>query len=433
MLNLSSSSPAAPSVSVWSRGQRFIAASLVTAITLLVTPHQPAYAAAGDSIALYFSAPFVTGSHVTAGALTETFNSYSTGNCPLSIPFATLTYSSNCFIQANAGTSEGSSEPAVGVANSGFVSKTNDTTFTFANPVKYVGFWWMMGSTGNTVEFQTATGAPVASFNMDNIISFLGSNSLVSNADTRTVTRVGGGTHLTKHFYRSPGSYTGTVADPVMNYDVDIYANEPWVYMNLFVTGTIDVSKVRFRGVNFEIDNLTISTVQAEPRNDMVKVLDLPVAPANQVITWAPTNTTNAGGTSPLTPSTPAVVTTPASGGGAITYSVVNAGTSGCTVNSVTGVITYSGSGDCLVRATAAAVPGNYNSASRDVLFTFTVASSAPSESGAGPSQSTPKPTLAATGAPAWDAPLLAFGLLVLLGYSLIAFAGTTHRSKSLD
>ena len=377
--------------------QRAVTAALALSLALLSAPQPPSFAAPGDSIALYFSAPFVTGSHVTENALTETFNSYPTGNCPLSIPFATLTYASNCLIQANAGTSAGSSEPAVGVPNSGFVSKTDDTTFTFTDPVKYVGFWWLMGSNGNTVEFQTSTGSLVASFDMNNIISFLGSNSLVTNADTRTVTRVDGGTHLTKRFYRSPGSYTGTVASPVMDYNVSTYANEPWVYMNLFVTGSVEVSKVRFRGVNFEIDNLTVSTTESGPRGDMVLVSNvLGTPPSSQVISWAPTNTTISDGNSPVTPSAPAVVTTPVSGGGAITYSVVDAGTSGCTVNSVNGVIAYTAMGDCVVRATAAAVPGTYYSASTDVRFSFTVSPAGPS----GPTISLTAATLAATGTP---------------------------------
>jgi hypothetical protein len=350
-----------------------VVTTLVAALTLLVSPHTPALAAPGDSIALYFSAPFVTGSHVTDGASTETFNSYATGNCPVSIPIATLTYTSNCLIQANEGTSPGSSEPAVGVPLSGFVSKTDDTTFTFANSVKYVGFWWMMGSNGNTVQFLDSGGAEVASFNMNQIITFLGPNASVTNADTRTVNRVDGGTHLTKHFYRSPATYSGTVAEPVMDYNVITYANEPWVYMNLFVTGSVEVRKVRFHGVNFEIDNLTVSTVESGPRGDMVKVQDvLGTPPASQVISWSPTNTTISDGNPSVTPSSPAVVTTPGSGGGAITYSVVNAGTSGCTVNSVTGVITYTAIGECVVRATAAAVPGTYYQASTDVRFTFT-------------------------------------------------------------
>jgi hypothetical protein len=395
--------------------------ALIVVPSLLVSPHTPALAATGDSIALYFSAPFVTGSHVTEGALTETFNSYPAGNCPASIPIATLTYTGQCLIDAKEGTSPGSSEPAVGVAPSGFVwQQTGATTFTFANPVKYVGFWWMMGSDGNTVEFLKSDGSSVASFNMDQIITFLGPKASVTNADTRTKTRVDGGTHLTKHFYRSPATYRGTVAEPVMDYNVNTHANEPWVYMNLFVTGSVDVKAVRFSGNNFEFDNLTISTVESGPRGDMVKVQDvLGTPPASQVISWSPTNTTTSDGNLSVTPSTPAVVTTPGSGGGAITYSVVNAGTSGCTVNSATGVIAYTAIGECVVRATAAAVPGTYYAASTDVRFTFATPTS--SESGGDAPATKAVGALAATGTPNWRGSLVVGAAILVLGLGLIA------------
>jgi uncharacterized repeat protein (TIGR02543 family) len=261
---------------------KVLSAALMVFAATVVAPAGPSYASGGGSVALYFSAPFVTGSHVTDGALTETFNGYgSSGDvpCPTNIAgFATVAYtSSNCTIGNRAGTSAGSSEPAIGVPISSFVNKTVDTTFTFANPVKYVGFWWMLGSTGNNVEFLDSNGIQVADFNVNDVVTFLGSNSLVSNADTRTVTRVDNTsgapkTHLTKHYYRSPTNYTGTLDSPVMNYDALSYANEPFIYLNLFVSGDVSVSKVRFSGADFEMDNLTVSTVEQTPRGDMVFV-----------------------------------------------------------------------------------------------------------------------------------------------------------------
>jgi hypothetical protein len=330
-----------------------------------------AQAAPGDSISLYFSAPFVTGSAVTDGVGTENFNSYSTGACPTTITgFATLTFSpSGCEIESQAGTSPGDSEPAVGVALSPYVSKTLSTTFTFDNPVKYVGFWWMMGSNGNNVEFLDSTDSVIANFNVNDVITFLGPNSSVSNSDSRTVTNVGGGTYPTRHYYRSPANYTGTVASPNMNYNTMTYANEPWIYLNLYVSGTISVSKVRFTGAAFEFDNLTVTGSDVEPTSDLVLVKNVYEAPLeDQTVTWTPTNTNFSDPDTELTPSAPAT----SSGSGAITYEVVDAGTTGCTVDSATGVITRTSIGDCVVRATAAAVPGSYNSAYTDVTFTFT-------------------------------------------------------------
>jgi LPXTG-motif cell wall-anchored protein len=354
--------------------------AFLTIFAIITTISTPATAAPGDSISLYFSAPFVTGTHVS-NAVTETFNGYSDGAtvgtnvpCPTSIPgFATVTYSAGgCTIGINADSNSGSSEPAIGLANSSFVSKTLDTTFTFPNPVKYVGFWWMMGSTGNSVQFLDSSGGVVATLNVNDVVAFLGSNSLVTNADTRTVATVEGGTHLKKRFYRSPGSYTGTVSNPVLDYDTVTYANEPWVYLNLFVSGSVSVSKVRFYGSNFEMDNLSVSTQEAGPRGDMVLMSTiLGTAPVAQVISWSPTNTSINSGASLVTPDVPATLISPVSGGGAITYRVVDAGQSGCTVNSTTGAIRYTSIGTCIVRATAAAISGTYYTTYKDASFEF--------------------------------------------------------------
>lgn len=94
---------------------------------------------------------------------------------------------------------------------------------------------------------------------------------------------------------------------------------------------------------------------------------------ATQVIAWAPT-TALLMTSSTATPSVLASVTTPASNGGAITYAVTNAGTTGCTVNSSTGVISYTAVGSCVVTATAAAT-STYAAVSIAVTFTISLAS----------------------------------------------------------
>jgi LPXTG-motif cell wall-anchored protein len=393
-----------------------------------------ASAAPGDSISLYFSAPFVTGSHVTDGAMTETFNSYSDGPCPTSIPFATVTFTTNsCNIDATAGTSPGSSEPAIGVPASGYVwpnaGSGSTTTYTFSTPVKYVGFYWFSGSDGNKVEFLDSNNSVIATLNSIDIINFLGSNSLVSNSDTRTLNAVDGRTYLKRHYYRTPANYTGTVSSPVMDYSVSPWANEPWAYLNLFVTGSVDVTKVRFTGAGFEYDNLTISTQESGPRGDMVLIRNvLNTPPAAQVVAWDPTNTSDSGTNAIHTPSQAATKTTPNTGGGAISYSVVDAGNSGCTVNSSTGVITRTGIGNCRVRATAAAVTStpSYYSAYREVTFSFssaiTTTPTATSTPTTAPASTTPAAKLATTGANLeW---LMVAGLLaVVAGSGFLAFS----------
>lgn len=89
--------------------------------------------------------------------------------------------------------------------------------------------------------------------------------------------------------------------------------------------------------------------------------------PLSQTVTWAPTNTSVTTAASPLTPS--AVATS--SGTGAISYGVQSAGTTSCTVNTSTGVLTFSAAGTCVVRATAAS-NATYSAATKDVTFTVT-------------------------------------------------------------
>ena len=369
-----------------------------------------ASAAPGDSISLYFSAPFVTGSHVTDGAITETFNSYTTdGPCPTTITgFATVAYSTNgCAIDALAGTSTGSSEPVIfrdGVDTlSTYVwdstGASPNTTYTFLNPVKYVGFWWWSGSAGNTVEFLRADDTTIATLNTNDLVAsaLFGPSSDATNADSRTFTRVDGGTHLRKHYFDYPYGYSGTPSSPTFNYDARTN-EQPWVYLNLFVSGSVEVKKMKLSGEGFEYDNLTISTRESGPTGSMVlarNVLGSP--PTAQVVTWNPTNTSTSGTNGEHTPSQAATVTTPGTGGGAISYSVVDAGSSGCTVNSSTGVITRTAIGDCRVRATAAAVPGTYYSAYKEVTFSFS-ASPTPTQN-TSPASTTPALLLATTGA----------------------------------
>ncbi len=94
---------------------------------------------------------------------------------------------------------------------------------------------------------------------------------------------------------------------------------------------------------------------------------------ASQTVSWSPTTSFTANSSSPsITPS--ALATT--SGNGAITYAVTNAGTTGCTVNSTSGVITYTGGGSCEVTATAAQTT-TYNSATSVVTFVITKLSQA--------------------------------------------------------
>jgi uncharacterized repeat protein (TIGR02543 family) len=93
-----------------------------------------------------------------------------------------------------------------------------------------------------------------------------------------------------------------------------------------------------------------------------------------QTVTWAPTNTSLLLSESSVTPSSAATT----SGDGAVTYSVSDAGATGCSVNSNTGVVTFTGVGECTIRATAASTQ-TYLTDTQDVVFS--ISSSAPAMS----------------------------------------------------
>lgn len=94
---------------------------------------------------------------------------------------------------------------------------------------------------------------------------------------------------------------------------------------------------------------------------------DFNISLVPQTVSWNPGILT-----SPVTSGTITPSATPAStGSGAISYSVTNQGNSDCSVNSSTGVITFTQSGICVVRATAAAT-STEGSAYTDASFTIT-------------------------------------------------------------
>ena len=355
------------------------------ALSVGVSQPQPA-AAANESIGLYFSAPLVGGTHLAGpGVVTETFNSLTSGdNCPSSIAVGTWRSTANsnvapnnCVV-SNTGSTVENGEPFIGgtISTRIWGATGFDSTVVFTEPVKYVGLWWQQGSTGNSVAFYENAGDanPVATLSSTDIVNFFNANGFnITTNNNLTFNTVDGGTHPRKHYYGFPHDYSGTLANPILDYSLGGARVEQFAYLNLFVSGDISIAKVRIYGNNFEFDNLSISTVEAGPRGDMVLVKNvLGTLPSAQVLSWSPTNTTADVYAGAHTPNVPATVTTPASGGGAISYSVLSAGNSGCTVNSSTGVVTANAAGSCIVRATAAAVGTTYYAATKDVTFTFT-------------------------------------------------------------
>lgn len=85
-----------------------------------------------------------------------------------------------------------------------------------------------------------------------------------------------------------------------------------------------------------------------------------------QTVTWSPSTASATVLSGSLTVSSAAST----NGDGALTYAVSNAGTTGCTYDSGTRLLSYSAAGTCVVRATAAST-ATYNAGTRDVSFTI--------------------------------------------------------------
>jgi uncharacterized repeat protein (TIGR02543 family) len=262
---------------------KFVGRSLATglAISLVFSgPVSPASGAPGDGITLYISAPLVQGSDVSGtGSLSDDFNFYSTGACPpapLVGTLATSPTSSACLlstVQTHGGASSTSSSPFAGGPGSKFPATpwpagTGKITITFPNPVKYVGFWWSAGNAGNTVEFLKA-GSVVASLETSALETLLGASPPASwPSGNGSVTSLGGTDYPKGRYFGNPSGFANTT--PTIASTVN--PNVQFLYLNLYLQGSITADAVRLSGDGFEFDNMTTSTVQQSPASSMVFV-----------------------------------------------------------------------------------------------------------------------------------------------------------------
>ncbi|MFM1957581.1 MAG: hypothetical protein RLZ41_980 [Actinomycetota bacterium] len=319
-----------------------------------------------DKVGLYLSAPMVQGTGVTQSVVRENFDAFTPGSCPTTISavssmvfrnsgsVVTNTSSpsvcdltdwvSNTNIYSGASTDSatptygGSGTHAMAVPYYSPSSLANERSITFElnTNAKYVGFWWSGGNAGNIVRFFDAQDNLVAEIDSADI------STLLSGAGT--VPDLANNTYNKSRYYGNPVYYTSLTAQPTSGISTNANA-VIFTYLNLFVQGSIEVAKVQFAGPGFEFDNLALSTVEQSPETSMVKVLE---KESSQLV-WNPETRL----TATQSPATPSVLPT-RTGTGAVSYAVKSAGTTGCTVNSSTGVISYSAAGDCSVTATVA-------------------------------------------------------------------------------
>jgi len=266
--------------------------SFFLSISLIQIPNASA-SVATPVFGIYMDAPFVQGSYAaSATTVTEGFNTAGgvRQECPGSsnvnnyrtlsdgtlLKYACTLFESNTAYSA----STNSSSPTVGGTPTQFLTSYNASNapyasylFTFANPQKYIGFWWAAGSTGNNVEFYNGN-TLVATLNVDQVVSILGNFPTNYTDDSKTVSSLAGSEYKTKYYFGNPQGYdslTPTAPAPNVGYAY----NEPFVYIHAFAGQNVTFNQVQFNGTGFEIDNLTKSETDISINNRLVNVQNL--------------------------------------------------------------------------------------------------------------------------------------------------------------
>lgn len=168
--------------------------------------------------------------------------------------------------------------------------------------------------------------------------------------------------------YSTSGSFEwikrggGTSGDAGFLGGIDVADDGSTIHIGDLHAGSVDFAENGIGGSNSSGDKVASGAMNYP---FLVKY-SAPVVQSVQTVTWSPTLALTVGN-SPHTPSSLAST----SGNGALTYSIVSAGTTGCTVASNTGVLSFTSAGSCTVRATAAAT-NTYLQGSVDVVFVIT-------------------------------------------------------------
>ena len=247
-----------------------IATLSITALALLPIP--AAQAEVDYGVYLYMSAPTVQGSPVTSDFTLESFDSYPSGACPMTLTIGTLT--GNCAIfDANAygGASSTSTAPTTGGVGTRYASTAgiqSTMTISLLKPAKYMGLWWSAGSPSNQIKF-LSSGEEVASMSTAGLMSKLGNP---------TVTSVDG-----EQIYQTSGYFGNPVNSQA--------ANEPFVYLDVYSVGGTSFDQIVLSGSGFEFDNLTVSDLVQKVDPSLVEVEFVPgLVPPTDVPAEEPTD-----------------------------------------------------------------------------------------------------------------------------------------------
>ncbi|MEN9749385.1 MAG: hypothetical protein RL149_463, partial [Actinomycetota bacterium] len=200
---------------------------------------------------------------------------------------------------------------------------------------------------GDCVVRATAAAATYhSSAYLDKTFSFLSNQTVTWNPATTLVTT---GTPIT------PNATASSNGPGAISYSVDYYNRTSGCTVDS-VTGAISASTAGTCGV--------WASAAATTHYYGASTLVTFAIQKAQTVTWTPSNTELELYWSPYGGTLAAA----SDASGAITYSVQNAGTTGCSINSSNRTITYTAIGNCIIRATAGA-SGNWLSGYVDVTF----------------------------------------------------------------
>jgi uncharacterized repeat protein (TIGR02543 family) len=156
------------------------------------------------------------------------------------------------------------------IANSG-----SPVTITLTNQSRYLGLWWSAGSTGNTMRFYSGSDL-LLTVTLQDMINLLGTGPANSSAWTsrnndsaaNVITALNGSQNRKVWYFGNPRGYASTTPSAIST----ISANEPFVYLHMFVGGNLTFDRVELSGNGFEFDNLAVSTVAQTPNPRLVLV-----------------------------------------------------------------------------------------------------------------------------------------------------------------
>jgi len=249
----------------------------LAALALVAAASVPtASAKSADAVSIYLDAPLVQGSFAagTSGTTTEDFNSFSAGACPTTWAVGTITGVCNISsVLTWGGSSVGanSTTPSIGGAGSNYATTANNTdsfTLTLSAPSKYVGLYWTAGSPSNRISFFDGN-KKIIELTTASIMELLGTAPVDAN-DWLTIANdpaavVDSGIPATKYkrayYFGNPRAYTANPPTEMSS----VSGVDPWTYLHLFASGTVEFDSVQFSGGGFEFDNLAVSTSAKTP------------------------------------------------------------------------------------------------------------------------------------------------------------------------